>query len=363
MTSTKSPLGVVENFNNFFGAVLTMIIMQPERRSKWNEYLAPVSYCWRCSTINGSYSPFKMLFGVSPPNPIDLLLEIDQETKENHTSKFKKELVEVYQDVRRIQQRSTILQTMYKNVGQRNVQYQPEDIVLVSYVHKKLKGKPSYKMARIIKHHPNSSTASVLIKKHGKWEMDSVKIGNLSPYIPYSAQDFTTAPNKRGVAEQPPVISQTDTTKLKTNLWDDIATKSGMECRVGDFVIIPADAWDDIKRDGLVYSVAQCVRIYQEIANWCGEFQRYGNYSGKLGFNRTQLPGYIDSKDHKYVYAKNSQKKKYTNLLVDLGIPNKIIHLKSLTLAFTKLTKSNAVPQRVQEEINKLFPLTSAKLD
>ena len=132
---------------------------------------------------------------------------------------------------------------------------------------------------------------------------------------------------------------------------------------MGNFVIIPADAWDDIKRDGLVYSVAQCVRIYQEITDWCGEFQRYGNYSGKLGFNRTQLPGYIDSKDHKYVYAKNSQKKKYTNLLVDLGIPNKIIHLKSLTLAFTKLTKSNAVPQRVQEEINKLFPLTSAKLD
>ena len=199
-----------------------------------------------------------------------------------------------------------------------------------------------------MEHKPNSGYVTVIIKKHGKWVEDSVRVSTLAPYTPYSLEDFTTAPTKRSTITEPPREAEVKGKEV----CDEKVVWTGEQCKLGDFVVIPASVWDDIQRDSMPYTIARCIRIYKEEGTLYGEFHRYGNYAGNNGLDRPQLPGYIDTVDLKYFYAKSSKKRKYTNCLSEIGIREKKIALQQLVLAFKNLSKGGAVTAKVQREID-----------
>ena len=70
-TSTNSPVGGVEIFNRYLIVTISLLLLSPERRNLWIRYVDPCLYCFR-SAVGFGYSPFKMVFGIRPPNPIDV---------------------------------------------------------------------------------------------------------------------------------------------------------------------------------------------------------------------------------------------------------------------------------------------------
>ena len=198
------------------------------------------------------------------------------------------------------------------------------------------------------------------IQKWGKWHIDTERVSNLKPYLPYSHEYFTTAPGEYTDVSVPPMsgYDETPTPSIECKeekLIDiDDTTKKEENCYVGCFVVLPAKVWLDIYHDKMPYSIAQCLEIRNDKY---GVFQRYGNLHGKLGYTRKLFPGYIHKYDKKYFYKEVARKDGilYTNDLTNLDIPEQLILLKDIPVIFKALV-NHKVPRDIQQRIDKLFP-------
>lgn len=358
-SSTASPLGIVENFNKYFIANLSLLLLQPERRNNWTSYIAPILFCWRSSSTNNGYSPFKMLFNVDPPNPIDFVLQrkgLQTEEKQNQST-FHAELQQIYTNVRKISARNAILQAIYKNTTLKEVQYQKNDLVRVWKRGIPDKFDAYFVFARIIEHKPGSGSARVQIFNRGKWINDTARIRNIAPVTPYSTEYITTAPMKYSVSKIPPKIDETTNIQKKTVKQPTKVQQSpSVQVGIGKFVIIDAQHWDDVFRDNLQYTVAKCLEIYIENNIQYGIFQRYGN-TRLQNTNQKLYPGVIDHKDNKYSFPKKQGNRRcYTNALQSYGIPLKPIRLDDISITFDKLTKTTMLPSSVIDLLHQRFP-------
>ena len=356
-TSTQSPVGGIEIFNKYFMACLSLLILKPERRYKWKRYVSPVLYYFRSSTGTSGYSPFQMLYGFNPPNPIDILFDVTRPDEYKiHDSAFRKEMAEIYCCVRKIRQRATVLQTIYKNLGQKFVKYEPDDLVRIWI--KTSKVDRFYTVGRVVEHPENAGFARVKVMKYGKWQTEHIRISNIAPYTPYTDEYFTSAPEKYSITEEPPQIVQQDLEqKLPETKSVPKLVAQELTCQVGNFVVIPADLWVDIETDRLPYSIAKCLSVYKEDNLTFGIFQRYGNLHGKMGTTRQQKPGFIDRRDKKYFYTitPKSQSIPYSNDLTKLGLPKVPIRLTKIPIVFPGLHR-HCVPAETQKLIDELFP-------
>ena len=356
-TSTHSPVGGVEIFNKYLITCLSLLILKPERRLRWKRFLDPILYCFRNSSGSVGYSPFKIMYGLNPPNPIDVLFDVAQpEEFKIHNSAFRQEMTEIYKEVRKIRQRAAILQTIYKNLGQKYVKYEAGDLVRIWLQNHK--DDRYYTVGRIIDHPKDSGFAWVKMLRYGKWHKDRVRIQNMKPYNMYSDEHFTSAPEKYSVSQKPPEINEEDRTPKPTEIKHDpqIIDKQ-VVCKKGDFVVIPADLWVDIERDKMSYSIAKCLLVQVKDNVSYGIFQRYGNYQGKQGVTQKLYPGYIDRKDSKYFYSKRKNAKAipYTNQIKQLKLPEVPIRLQDILVVFPQLQYEH-VPKETQTLIDKLFP-------
>ena len=177
----------------------------------------------------------------------------------------------------------------------------------------------------------------------------------MEPYVPYSAEDFTSAPAKHSITEKPPDITVEDEMKV---VKEKVINESyvNQKCKVGEFVILPAAVWADIQQDNMPYSVAKCLHVDKD--GKYGVFQRYGNYRGLLGPAHKLLPGYFDKKDKKYFYTDKAtyNTSLYTNDLTRYGIPEQKICVWNISITFPKLTDGCRVPKKVQEVIDIQYP-------
>jgi hypothetical protein len=211
---------------------------------------------------------------------------------------------------------------MYKNLGQKHVQYETGDLVRVWLQNHK--DDRYYTVGRIIEHPKNSGYAWVKMLRYGKWHKDRVRIQNMKPYDMYSDEHFTSAPEKYSVSEKPPNINKEDMLPEPLEVKHDVQiADKRLVCKKGDFVVIPADLWVDIERDKMTYSIAKCLLVQVRDNISFGIFQRYGNYLGKQGITDKLHPGYIDKKDSKYFYTerKTSKSIPYTNYIRQLKLP------------------------------------------
>ena len=176
----------------------------------------------------------------------------------------------------KIRQRAAILQTIYKNLGQKCVKYETGDLVRIWLQNHK--DDRYYTVGRIIDHPKDSGFAWVKMLRYGKWHKDRVRIQNMKPYNMYSDEHFTSAPEKYSVSQKPPEIHEEDRTPKPTEIKHDpqIIDKQ-VVCKKGDFVVIPADLWVDIERDQMSYSIAKCLLVQVKDNVLFGIFQRYGN--------------------------------------------------------------------------------------
>ena len=250
---------------------------------------------------------------------------------------------------------------MYKRLGQTRVQYKEGDLVLVYNISKPDKTSPRHStIGMVVKHDMNKGYAIVKIQKWGKWHIDTERVSNLKPYLPYSHEHFTTAPGEYTDVSVPPISGYDETPtpsieyKEEMQIDTDSVTKKEESCYVGCFVVLPAKVWLDIYQDKMPYSIARCLEIRN---GKYGVFQRYGNLHGKLGYTRKLFPGYIHKYDKKYFYKEVARKDGilYTNDLTDLGIAEQFILLKDIPVIFKSLINQK-VPRDVQQRIDKLFP-------
>ena len=373
-TSTVSPLGGIENFNKYLLACLTLMILKPERRLNWRNYINPVLSCFRSSVSAAhGYTPFKLVFGIDPVNLVDVMLEIQQERDGKISqSSYRSEMTSIYKDVRLIRQRSQVLQSIYKNIGHSAVFYEPNDIISVWRTATPGKTEVRKVVGRVVFHQPGQATLRAKMRIRGSWIEESVRVQNVQPYCPYSNEYFTSAPDKFSVTPEPPSIYDSDVGVdiLKPPVSVPSSSKhelpihvtGGSQFSVHDFVVVPALFWDDIQRDRFDYAIAKCVEIRVDDDNQKhGIFVRYGNYSGKVGITRKIFPGFIDPKDMKYVYESKASQQRYVPYTNDLShvkahLPLKKIYLKDLSLCFPELTSSKCVPPLVQLEIDKIYP-------
>ena len=265
-------------------------------------------------------------------------------------------MTDVYEEVRKIRQRSSVLQTVYKNIGQKSIKYEPGDLVRIWI--KSSKMDRYYTVGRIVEHLDNVGFAQVKIMRYGKWRTEHVRVTNMAPYTPYTDDYFTSAPEKYSISQEPP---QNDQHEVEQKLpQDELApepTKGVLTCKVDDFVVIPAHLWMDIELDKLPYSIAKCLSVYTEKNITFGIFQRYGNYYGKRGITQQQKPGYIDRKDKKYFYtlSPKSRSLPYSNDLQALGLPKMPIMIRDITIVFRFLNR-HCVPKETQKLIDAVFP-------
>ena len=364
ITSTVSPVGGIENFNKFIVTSMSLILLAPHRRNHWEEYLDPIMMCHRSRYGEVGYSPNKLLFGIDSPNPFEIVSDRKKaEEGKTYSSAFRQEHIDVLKSVREIHRRSTMLHTMYKRMGQDKVEYKEGDIVLVYNISKPDKASPRHStVGMIIKHDKGKGYAIVKVQKWGRWHIDTERVSNLKPYIPYSHEHFTTAPGKYTDVSAPPLSGYDETSPSPTELKEErqtenyvpIITEEKKGCYVGCFVVLPAKVWLDISHDKMPYSIARCIEIRNEEY---GVFQRYGNLHGKLGYTRKLFPGYIHKYDKKYFYQEVARKDAipYTNDLTDLGLPEQPILLKDVPFVFKTLV-NHRVSRDVQREIDLLFP-------
>ena len=372
-TSTNSPVGGVEIFNRYLIVTISLLLLSPERRNLWIRYVDPCLYCFR-SAVGFGYSPFKMVFGIQPPNPLDVLLDLHRpEEYKTYSSSFTKEMRSVYEAARIIKQRCTILQTMYHNLGRESVVYQKGDFVRCRQKANPSKASPRHTVfGVVVKHEPGCGFALVRIYFRGAWVVDTIRVRNMTPYHPYDVEHFTTAPRKYTDIVPPPLDGST--AEIVYDKEEDVEEnveetskpvsmlpfKTGSDCIVGNFVVIPSHLWPDIERDGMPYSIARCVKI---LNGTHGVFQRYGNLHGKLGLQRILSPGFIDQKDGKYYYTRNPRKGSipYTNNLSSvhftrLVVPDDPILLSDLLIVFGSLKADSTTPAEVIQAVAKLLP-------
>ena len=372
-TSTVSPLGGIENFNKYLLSCLTLLILKPERRLNWRNYINPVLSCFRSSvSASHGYSPFRILYGLDSIKQIDVMLENEKENMgQPNQSDYRQQEVEIYKDIRIIRQRSQVLQSVYKNLGHSAVSYEPNDIISIWRTAMPGKIEARKVIGRVVYHQHGQGSLRAKVKVRGSWIEESVRVQNCQPYYPYSTEYFTSAPEDFSITKEPPTIYDNDppvaipkpivSRPARTESELPVYITIGSQCSVHDFVVIPALFWNDIQRDRLDYSIAKCVEIRMDEENHkYGIFIRYGNYSGKVGNSRPIYPGWIDPKDMKYVYQSSKSQSRYvpyTNDLshVKLHVALKKIYLADIPLCFPELTSKHCVPPDVQQQIDKIF--------
>jgi hypothetical protein len=124
--------GVVERFNRYLGAALTMFANK--YKTDFLEYLQPILLAYRVSVHESTgYSPFELEYGRKPVHPFHIHLDIgrqEEETVQTYGSRTATRLKTVYEEVRQMQMRMTAINRENNKGRYTPVKYKTDDFVL-----------------------------------------------------------------------------------------------------------------------------------------------------------------------------------------------------------------------------------------
>ena len=345
--------------------MLTLLLTDPVKRMHWEKYAAASTYIWRCTPGATGYTPFKLMYGVDPPMPIDQLMQQDKLTEQQQTelSSYKEDMQDVYEKVRQIQRRASILQIIAKDKGQTCVHYQQGDLVRVfkSSTPKKYMD-DHFTYARVVKHNPGNNYMKVTILRYGKWVTDRVHLRNVLPATRYTEKCWTT-PDTNNISEQPPTVDDSTSVVGVPLTVDDSTSVVGRQStslKPGMYAVIPATCWADIVRDGYEFGYGKCLRIYTKNDVSYAVLHRYGNYSAKFQKSTQIHPGWLDPRDKRYVFCKKPPTTRYqqlVNVVQETETKDHPIRVQDLTIVFDNLTKKGHVPPEVVDRIRHKYPM------
>ena len=326
----------------------------------WEKYALASTYIWRCTPGATGYTPFKLMYGVDPPMPIDQLMQqdklTDQQAKE--VSSYKEDMQDVYEKVRQIQRRASILQIIAKDRGQTQVQYQQGDLVRVYKTATPKKYiDDHFTYARVLVHNPGDNHMKVTILRYGSWVTDRVNLRNVLPASVYSEKCWIT-PDTDNIPEPPPHRAADDSTSVVGE--HNTILKKGM------YAVIPATCWADILRDGYEFGYRKCLRTYTDNGVSYAVLHRYGNYTAKFQKSTQIYPGWLDHRDKRYVFCKNPPTARYQELVnVDQQTETTKdypIRVRDLTIVFENLTQKSRVPPEVISRVRHKYPTAYPEL-
>lgn len=235
LTSHDNPkANQVERFHRYLSTAIAVFIRDKSRETLWPQYLDTAVYMYRCSVNNSTgYSPFYALYGTHPQNPLEIILNMEEEkfsSKSEHTNtilqSFKDAYVEIYNN-----QLNMAIHNAKKNLNRQDISFEPGQLVWAwrKYAPHKLENRYNGPYKIHSKVNDNSYLITLHEREDGIKETKKVSITHLHPYDPHDDNIFDTSPQ---------FIYDTD----ETDIW-----KSPPIHTPDTFCIVPAYAYHEIE--------------------------------------------------------------------------------------------------------------------
>jgi hypothetical protein len=276
LTSHDNPkANQVERFHRYLSTAIAVFIRDKCREVLWPQYLDTAVYIYRCSVNNSTgYSPFYALYGVHPQNPLEIILNMDDQKfddQQEHTRTILKSFRDAYVDIH-TNQLNMALHNAKKNANRQDVTFHPGQMVWVWRKHspQKLENRfdGPYKVQGKI--NDNSYIVEIGVDENEQPITKKVSITHLHPYDPNDDTIFDTSP-------------QYIYDNNETELW-----KSPTHHQEDTFAIIPSYAWAEVEAFKLPWMLGKIVnstRTRLQLQLFCNK---------KRDLVGQQHPGFVD---------------------------------------------------------------------